>query len=293
MAKKSKRLPALPTNEKERLDWQNFNLLENLLIFCPLQERSVPKESGVHFRIGSKDQGDSVCVLFGIDRKNDPLITERGTVRPDYMAFYASRDICLCTIVEMKGKSGKDLVHGIEQIKTFVEILKEQIRNHLPYFNIKFQGILLTPPNSQIPLKLIERENERGFVILALQYHHKAELFPYVSKANKVSERYRHQDMPRDLGRGLLEIILTEGALPRRVEDAFYTGQFAPEDRQGIFINYALPNDDGYAVLVADNSKAAILVNEKREGTFNNIRKCLNRVGVTAQRKLGIAKMYS
>jgi hypothetical protein len=51
-------------DKKDKLDWQNFNFLENLLVFCTVPGRSVPKESGVHFRITLDSQNKSLCILF-------------------------------------------------------------------------------------------------------------------------------------------------------------------------------------------------------------------------------------
>ncbi len=49
---KQKNSPAeILQDKKDKLDWQNFNFLENMLVFCAVPGRSVPKESGVHFRI--------------------------------------------------------------------------------------------------------------------------------------------------------------------------------------------------------------------------------------------------
>lgn len=285
MAKKSKKKANLLSGEKRNLDWHTFNVLENLLVFCALKERRVPKESGVHFRIGSKGRDGSICILFEIDRKNDPLIRATHTARPDYMVFYVNRGLCICTIVEMKGKGGKDLVHGIKQIKSFVDILKREMRDHLPYFSMRFQGILLTPPNSQTPLKMIEREKNNGFVILALQYHHKAELFPYISKENKVSERYKHEELPHDSNRGLIESILVDGALPARIADAFHASNFdAKKNRTGIYINYQLPDEGAYAVLMADNHRAVIAVKETKSNRLGEIRKRLAEIGISASK---------
>ncbi len=85
--KKGKSPSAMLRQKWNRLDWHTFNFLENLLIFCAMPERRVPKESGVHFSISSTSADQALSLLFQIDRKDDPLI-EAGSVRPDYMALY-------------------------------------------------------------------------------------------------------------------------------------------------------------------------------------------------------------
>ncbi len=144
-----------------------------------MKERSVPKENGIHFRVSINAEDVAVCILFQIDRRNDPLIKE-NEARPDYMVLYADRSGCICTIIEMK--SARDPVYGISQIKSLRDKLRREIIDHLPakFRNIKFQGILLASFNSQMPNPLIEKEASSGFVIHPLQYDKKAELFRYI-----------------------------------------------------------------------------------------------------------------
>ncbi|MFM6252208.1 MAG: hypothetical protein ACKPEQ_24200, partial [Dolichospermum sp.] len=213
-------------DKKDKLDWQNFNFLENLLVFCTVPGRSVPKESGVHFKITLDSQNKSLCILFEIDRRNDPLIKNQALKRPDYMSVYIDSNSCICTIIEMKGKNHNSLENGIEQILQLKEILQNEISDHLPTkFKIKCQGILLTPYNSQIPFKKIAELAANGFIILPIQYDHKAELYPYVSKLNKITDKYNHQEITESMAL-LIEEILTKKALPKRIEDDYYSRNF-------------------------------------------------------------------
>lgn len=291
MAGKSKSPWDILKSKQDKLDWQNFDLLENLLIFCAMKERNVPEESGVHFRI-SNPKKDSVCILFQIDRKSDPLIKDKNTPRPDYLVFYRDRSRCLCTIVEMKGRGEKKLGHGVDQITSFRDRLKQELKAHLPDLKIKFQGILLTPPNSQIPLKRIDKEFKNGFVILALQWHHKAELYPYVSKENGISERYRHNNSLKNVKPGFIEQMMVERALHKRINDAFHSANFSQKkNRTGIYINFALSEQDDYAALRADDSKALIAVKQGKINQAEKIRKELKELGIAVNRKIQIELM--
>ena len=186
---KQKNNPAqILKDKKDKLYWQNFNFLENLLVFCTVPGRSVPKESRVHFRITLDSENQAICILFEIDRRNDPLIRNKALKRPDYMSVYIDSNSCICTIIEMKGKNHNSLENGIEQILRLKEILQTEISNHLPSkLKIKYQGILLTPYNSQPPLKKIAEIASTDFIILPIQYNNKAELFPYVSRKNEIT----------------------------------------------------------------------------------------------------------
>ena len=253
-------------DKKDKLDWQNFNFLENLLVFCTVPGRSVPKESGVHFRITLDSQNNAICILFEIDRRNDPLITNQALKRPDYMSLYLDSNSCICTIIEMKGKNHNSLENGIEQILKLKEILQTEISNHLPSkLKIKYQGILLTPYNSQPPLKKIAEIASNGFIILPIQYNNKAELFPYVSRKNEITEiskKYNHQEITESTAL-LIEEILTKRALPKRIPDDYYSSNFlVGNDREGIYINYLLPNDSDYITLLSNTKYTEINMDE-------------------------------
>ncbi|MFM5898446.1 MAG: hypothetical protein ACKO8W_13245 [Dolichospermum sp.] len=250
-------------DKKDKLDWQNFNFLENLLVFCTVPGRSVPKESGVHFKITLDSENKSLCILFEIDRKNDPLIKNQALKRPDYMSVYIDSNSCICTIIEMKGKNHNSLENGIEQILQLKEILQNEISDHLPTkFKIKCQGILLTPYNSQIPFKKIAELAANDFIILPIQYDHKAELYPYVSKLNKITDKYNHQEITESMAL-LIEEILTKKALPKRIEDDYYSRNFViKRDRKGIYINYLLPDETDYITLLSNTKFTEVNIEE-------------------------------
>ena len=256
-------------DKKDKLDWQNFNFLENLLVFCTVPGRSVPKESGVHFRITLDSENQAICILFEIDRRNDPLIRNQALKRPDYMSVYIDSNSCICTIIEMKGKNHNSLENGIEQILRLKEILQTEISNHLPSkLKIKYQGILLTPYNSQPPLKKIAEIASTDFIILPIQYNNKAELFPYVSRKNEITEiskKYNHQEITESTAL-LIEEILTTRALPKRIPDEYYSKNFSnSQDREGIYINYLLPNDTDYITLFSNRQFIEINMQESED----------------------------
>ena len=264
-------------DKKDKLDWQNFNFLENLLVFCTVPGRSVPKESGVHFRITLDSQNNAICILFEIDRRNDPLITNQALKRPDYMSLYLDSNSCICTIIEMKGKNHNSLENGIEQILKLKEILQNEISDHLPpKLKFQFQGILLTPYNSQPPLKKIAEIASNGFIILPIQYNNKAELFPYVSRKNEITEiskKYNHQEITESTAL-LIEEILTKRALPKRIPDDYYSSNFlVGNDREGIYINYLLPDDSDYMTLLSNSKYTEINIeeNEYKEKIKNEL----------------------
>ena len=256
-------------DKKDKLDWQNFNFLENLLVFCTVPGRSVPKESRVHFRITLDSENQAICILFEIDRRNDPLIRNQALKRPDYMSVYIDSNSCICTIIEMKGKNHNSLENGIEQILRLKEILQTEISNHLPSkLKIKYQGILLTPYNSQPPLKKIAEIASTDFIILPIQYNNKAELFPYVSRKNEITEiskKYNHQEITESTAL-LIEEILTTRALPKRIPDEYYSKNFSnSQDREGIYINYLLPNDTDYITLFSNRQFIEINMQESED----------------------------
>lgn len=258
--------------KKDKLDWQNFNFLENLLVFCAIPERSVPKESGVHFRITLDSQNQSLCILFEIDRRDDPLIKNQDLKRPDYMSLYIDCNSCICTIIEMKGTNHNSLDNGIDQILTLKEILKDEIDKHLPTkFKVKFQGILLSPYNSQIPGEQIKKEASKGFIILSILYNNKAELYPYVSKSNKLTDKYDHQKIDESTAL-FIEELLTTRALPKRIQDSFYTTNFLKgNDREGIYIDYLLPNDFDCITLLSNKSLTQIHIRGDEKEKYKEI----------------------
>jgi hypothetical protein len=294
MAKKNKKAP----ETSNKLDWHKFNFLENLFIFCAMKEKAVPKESGVHFRITPNKDCDCVCLLFKIDRPDDPLIRE-NIKRPDFLALYIDRDTCLFTIIEMKGTTLKGGKHGVEQIITFRDYLKREIGNNLPTkFKPRFQAIILTPYGTQTPNELIARVSSKDFTVRPLQYQFKAELFEFVSQdikkaiENKKSgdKHARHAVFKNDLRE--LEEILTRNALSNRKDDDLYkANKDKAANKDGIYINYALLNKADYAALIMDNSKIKIGVKESGNKFAGKIESDLKKLRLETSKNFEIVKI--
>jgi hypothetical protein len=224
--------------KKNKLDWQKFNFLENLLIFCTVPARIAPPESGVSFRI-TKSEENSVCILFKIDRREDPLVRDQNQKRPDYLSLFIQNGLFLLTIIEMKGTNKNSTSTGIEQITTFRDILKKEIAAHATTkLKYKLQAILLTPYNANIPQKAINKEAQKGFIILPIQYNFKAELYPYVSKTYSKADlskiNYIHDEQHQESDCLLIEKLLAKQASDKRKQDNYYLCKFNPtKDRQG------------------------------------------------------------
>lgn len=293
MAKKSKKPLDILKNKQDKLDWHKFNFLENILVFCVCPEKSVPKESGVHFRITPRKNPDALCLLFKIDRGKDSLF-EDGEIKPDYMVLYLRNNLWLFTIIELKGTTEKGLKHGIEQIKSLRDRLREEFRENLPNnFRVKFQAIILSPPDTQTPDKLIAKESLSGFVIKPLQYFQKAELFDYISQEIKLTtERYKHQEIKSSDEPLLTEYILSKGALPERLSDDFQTvNKSKATNKEGIYVNYALPETENYSALAMDNSGMIIAVKENEDNLIERIRGDLESLGLQHSRHFEIVDM--
>ncbi|OBQ33845.1 MAG: hypothetical protein AN485_17605, partial [Anabaena sp. MDT14b] len=91
------------------------------------------------------------------------------------------------------------------------------------------------------------------------------ELYPYVSKKNKlteISQKYNHQEITESIAL-LIEEILTKRALPKRISDDYYSSNFlVGNDREGIYINYLLPNDMDYITLLSNTKYTEINIEE-------------------------------
>lgn len=250
MAKPRRTPRALAANRGDTLDRASFNLLENLVIFRVCLTRAVPAESGVGFQIAPIHRDRALCLLYRIDHPTDPLIELDDGPRPDYVAVHLSSAGCICTIIEMKGRDEKKLGHGIDQIKALRDRLQRELRTHLsPALAraVHYQGILLTPQNSHIPLARLDAEAKKGLVILPLQYHHQAELAPYVGRRLALTERYSHAKHRRTRPEfNHIEQILVDCPLPER-----WAG-LAPQN-PGLAISFARPDgpDDACASLVS------------------------------------------
>ena len=270
----------LRQNKPDKLDWKTFNFLENLLVFCPMKQLSVPAESGVQFGISRQTSEDTLCILFQIDRIPDALVTDKSKPRPDYLVLYKTKQACIFTIIEMKGKTENGLEHGIEQMLYLRNRLREEFTAHCPLgLRATFQGILLCPQNAQVPLKQIAEEGRRGFVVSPLLYHHKAELFPYISTVHKVPARYAHQSLPHNDTFNFVEHLLVNRAMPHHEQDAQSLLYRKSGGGSGIYINYALSDNREYATLIANEAETAIFVKAETDDYMARIASVLEAVG--------------
>lgn len=275
-----------------KINWENFNFIENLLIHCILNEREVPPESGVKFRIGKEDKDGEICLIFHIDREKNPLIVDE-IPRPDYLIFYVKGNLCIFTIVEMKGKAEKNQKHGIEQITTFRDKLKKEIEKHLPSkFKFKIQGILLSPYNSDIPRKVIMEEEKRGFVIFPIQYSNKAELFGCISKINKLTDKHDPAIQANDSEFNLIENLLANKVLTKRKNDSFFAETFKQsKDRESVYLNYEFDKNDAYLAVSGDTLKLTLGIKEKNEKNETHLKTCFEKLEISLSNALQITKI--
>lgn len=262
------------TQKTDRVDWERFSLLENLLVFRVLPELTVPPESGVKFRISREQVGEGVCLLIRVDHPTDPVFAQ-GSVRPDYMALYLHGTGCICTIIEMKGKSVEEHKHAVEQIEALRVRLKEEFRKFLlRWFQIPIQGLLVSPTAAQTPLPRLKSLERQGFTILPVKCDTRAELFPYISKLNRLDNAFRNQ--PRHPARpGPLEELLAQRALPMRLATA--GSQRAGE---GLHIDYALSGHE-YASLTTRGRHCIFTVKEDATVHADHLRQDLEQNGLT------------
>ncbi|MEZ4294004.1 MAG: hypothetical protein R3B70_03435 [Polyangiaceae bacterium] len=253
--------PARAT-DRAREAAEQWTFLEKL-IRRALPTRRVPAESGVQFGISAKAREDGICLVFRVDDPDLPIV-EQGP-RPDYLVVLASEKGCVMTIVEMKGREEKNIEHGIEQILAMYRRLRQEMSRCLPgsWRRIKMQGILLMPQNAHINRKKIEDASNEGLEILPLQYHHQAELYPYISNTVSRTGRYQHEKHPYRPGDrselNPVEHLIAEGKLDQRIRDAFFESRSgAAEDT--LFLSFRRPGDpkDAHASLSA-TTKDAIL----------------------------------
>lgn len=262
-----------------RLDWQRYNFLENLIGFCVCAERRVPAESGVrfHFRIDQPKQ--SICLLFHIDRPQDPLIREKHLPRPDYMVLYLRAGLSLCTIIEMKGVSEKNLDHGIDQIKSLRDRLRREIADHLPAkFRVKYQGILLCPPNADKPMARILKEDKAGLTILPVQSPHSADLSFYVT--NEIKLTSRAPPPPRNTSPALLNLI--EDVLVHRFSASRAASRRPTEE--GLILHYR-PTASSVVTFTANRANGLISIQDSSSDKLpGRIQNCLQQAGLLASR---------
>jgi hypothetical protein len=238
---------------------EGLTFLEKLALRA-LPTRQVPAESGVQFAIGSKAKDDGICLIFRVDDAEAPIVQEGP--RPDYLAVHASREGCTMTIIEMKGREAKNIEYGIEQIRAMYRRLRQEMSNCLPgsWRRARIQAVLLMPQNAHVNWKKIEEARKEGIEILPLQYHHQAELYPYISKPISRTERYTHEKLPR--GRpelNAVEQLIAEGRLHRRVRDGFFDARRGG-DEDTFFLSFRRPGDprDAHVSLSATTKDAII-----------------------------------
>lgn len=294
MAKKSEKPLDILKNKEDKLDWHKFNFLENLLVFGVLPEKNVPKESGVHFRITPRSCKNTLCLLFKIDRGKDSLF-EDGEIKPDYLALYLKDNFWLFTIIEMKGTTEKGIKHGIEQIKALREKLRNEFRDNFPNnLKIKFQAIILSPSGAQTPDPYIAKQSRiSGMVIRPLQYHHKAELFDYISQElNSSVEKYKHHEIKSADAPLFIETILSNTALPERIADNFVDkNKDKATNREGIYVNYAIPQCNDYTALTADNKKLKVAVKETKKDIKEKVLADLESLGLETPKHFEIVEI--
>jgi hypothetical protein len=239
---------------------EQLTFLEKLVLRA-LPARQVPAESGVQFAISSKAQNDGICLIFHVDDTDVPIV-EQGP-RPDYLVVHVSRKGCLMTIVEMKGREEKAIDHGIEQIRALHQRLRREMASCLPGAcrRARIQGVLLLPPKSHINRKKIEEASKAGIEILALQYHHQFELYPYISADVSRAKPYAHEELPRTRSGELnpVEELIATGKLDRRVRDAFFE-QRRGADGDTFFLSFRRASDPpGAHVSLSATTRDAVI----------------------------------
>lgn len=239
-----------------------LTVLEKLALRA-LPGRQVPAESGVRFAIGSAAKNDGICLVFLVDDREAPIYPDAEGLRPDYLVLHASRDACVLTIVEMKGRSGKNTEHGVDQILTFYRRLKQEMAACLPgsWRRVHIQGLLLMPENAQFNRQKIATAKEQGIEIYPLSYHHQAELYEYIKQPfSRVPKSYKQRPLPRsDPELNPLEQLLVAGKVLPRIRDARFTARRATAD-DTLYLNFRRPGDpaSAYATLAADRTSAVL-----------------------------------
>src|SRR5262249_51785103 len=151
-------------------------------------------------------------------------IVEDGP-RPDYLVVHASKDGCILTIVEMKGREQKNIEHGIEQIRAMYRRLRAEMAKCLPgsWRRARIQGVLLMPENAQLNRKKTGEPGKGGPPSPPPQPPPQADLPPSSPNPTPRPDPNRHEPLPRtrpELNR--VEQLLAEERLERRVRDAFF-----------------------------------------------------------------------
>ena len=238
-------------------------------MFRTLDDLSVPPESSVKFRISRQEGEQGICLLIHIDDQMFPIF-EADVPRPDYLAIYLHGGGCICTIIEMKSKDSKNLKRGLEQIKSLADKLKTEFADHLPHrFILKVQGILLCQVNAQVPNLLIRKMDEQGLTIFPAQCNSCAELYPHISKENKLVNYFQgkpFENKPRrdTTAMGPIEKMMSCDTLSKRLPDKITETRAGAGAGIGMHINFVL-SDNEYAVLTTRAKKCVFFVKEQGE----------------------------
>lgn len=277
-AKRSESISSPLERKSNQLNWNLFHFLENLIVFCTMRTRSVPEESGVRFRIDPRVKDEGICLLFKIDRNDGDSLVPQGEVKPDFLSVFITRDQCIFTIIEMKGKEKSNVEHAIDQIKNLHRHLRKAVDEHLPGScrtrgKIHYQGLILTPHNADIPRKKIEEEKRKsGLVIFPFQSNHCADLYNPITRKLNLTDKFEHQPpsrLPRQAHPtakppysavnefNFIERFFVEGALPNRRKDSLFRERVpdeSPKRRRGIYLNFAVADGEKYTTLVTNES---------------------------------------
>ncbi|MBK8257930.1 MAG: hypothetical protein IPK82_35355 [Polyangiaceae bacterium] len=248
-----------PTNSREQETGEGLTFLEKLVLRV-LPNRAVPKESGVSFSVNTKAKEAGLCLIFKVDDARAPVVAEGP--RPDYLVVFVSASCCIFTIVEMKGTEQHAVEHGVDQIRAMYKLLRQAMSECLPasWKRAVIQGVLLMPHNAQINRRKIEEAKKEGVEILPLEYHHQAELYPYISSKVSRTMRYNHQRLPHEKPElNDVEQLIVDGKRTQRKRDTFFQHRAgaAPDT---FFLTFQSPKDraDCY-VSLSTNQKDAVI----------------------------------
>ncbi|MCB0722168.1 MAG: hypothetical protein KDC42_07680 [Ignavibacteriae bacterium] len=230
------------------------NIIEKILSSCYLLERRVPTESNRAFQISEKLLNEDICVIYLIDRGHNGLepIVPDHQIKPDYLVFYVKKNLCIGTIIEMKGMERKNLKHGVDQIIYFKKLLEKNIREYLPTkFKIHFQGIILTHPLCEIPVDYIVKKNKiERFTITTFEHIGKFDLKDYVSKKITIGEQYNHI-VVRNISenKNFIEKILMGGFDNKRKILDDYSRKYCKKTKSYVYLNFQSELIDNYGSL--------------------------------------------
>ena len=245
-----------------------------------MPELTVPPESSVKFRITRQASEQGVCLLIHIDSQDDPIF-EAQESRPDYLAVYLHGSGCICTIIEMKSKGERELKHGLAQIKALADRLRQEFRECLPpRFQLHIQGVLLCQPNADVPGARMAQMAREGLTIVPVQASHRAELFPYISRLNTLSQP-RLKEEPRSPGDpSPLEAMLSRDSLRVRLPLA-ETGAGAVVPRQAaLHVCYAVPEPPGEVTWTTHGRHCVLLVREAGTALAESLRRDVEKNGL-------------